>query len=155
MGQRPMPGLTFVAGKQANPFYTTDLIYDPEVDPSGIVERVDFDKIFNWSFGAPVAAGKAPAPAPPAPGPGLSLELSLIAGQFIFQNNNADSGSTQLKWDAYQFQEQLLSRLHIGDKLTVTFAPGFLSFNDASSGGTPGPNGTIIPPASVQGQTFS
>ena len=155
MGWNPTPGLTFVAGKQANPFYTTDLIYDPEVDPSGIVERIDFDKIFNWSFGEPVADGKAPAPAPPAPGPGLSLELSLIAGQFIFQNNNADSGSTQLKWDAYQFQEQLLAKLHIGDKLTVTVAPGFLNFNDASSGGLPGPHGTIIPPASVQGQTFS
>ena len=34
-----MPGLTFIAGKQPNPFYTTDLIYDPEVDPSGLVER--------------------------------------------------------------------------------------------------------------------
>jgi hypothetical protein len=40
----------------------TQLIYDAEVDPSGIVERVDFDKIFNWSFGEPVAKGKAPAP---------------------------------------------------------------------------------------------
>ena len=50
MGWNPMPGLTFIAGKQANPFYTTDLIYDPEVDPSGVVERIDFDKIFNWSF---------------------------------------------------------------------------------------------------------
>jgi hypothetical protein len=156
MGWNPTPGLTFVAGKQANPFYTTDLIYDPEVDPSGIVERIDFDKIFNWSFGEPVAdEGKAPAPAPPAPSPGLSLELSLIAGQFIFQNNNADSGSTQLKWDAYQFQQQILAKLHIGDKLTLTVAPGFLAFNDASSGGTPGPNGTIVPPVAQTGQTFA
>ena len=138
MGWNPVPGLTFIAGKQPNPFYTTDLIYDPEVDPSGVVERIDFDKIFNWSFGEPVAEGKEGKEpvAPPPPKPGVSLELSLIAGQFIFQNNNANSGSTQLKWDAYQFQEQLLARLHIGDKLTITFAPGFLSFNDASSGGT-------------------
>ena len=154
MGWTPTPGLTFIAGKQPNPFYTTDLIYDPEVDPSGIVERIDFDKIFNWSFGEPVADGKAPAPAPPAPKPGLSLELSLIAGQFIFQNNNANSGSTQLKWDAYQFQEQLLTRLHIGDKLTLTLAPGFLNFNNASSGGSPGPHGSITPPVAQTGQTF-
>ena len=91
----------------------------------------------------------------PAPSPGNSLELSLIAGQFVFQNNNANSGSTQLKWDSYQFQEQLLAKLHIGDKLTITVAPGFLSFNDSSSGGTPGPHGTIIPPVSTQGLTFS
>jgi len=152
MGWAPSPGLTFIAGKQANPSYTTDLIYDPEVDPQGLVERIDFAKFFNRTYGEPVATeGKAPAPLPPS----ISLELSLIAGQFVFNNNNADSGNTQLKWDSYQFQEQLLARLHIGDKLTFTVAQGFLSFNDSSSGGTPGPHGTIIPPPLVQGQTFS
>jgi Putative porin len=156
MGWAPIPGLTFIAGKQANPFYTTDLVYDPDIDPQGLVERVDFDKFFNMSFGEPVVAegkeGKAP-PLPPAP-PGNSLELALIAGQFVFNNNNANSGSTQLKWDAYAFQEQLLARLHIGDKLTISEAPGFLCYNSASSGGLPGPHGTIIPPVTVQGQTF-
>src|SRR5215469_7996945 len=53
MGWAPIPGLTFIAGKQANPFYTTDLIYDPDIDPIGLVERVDFDKLFNMSFGEP------------------------------------------------------------------------------------------------------
>ena len=156
MGWAPTPGLTFIAGKQANPFYTTDLVYDPEVDPQGLVERIDFHKFFNMTFGEPVAAdGKeGKAPPPPAPSPGNSLELSLIAGQFVFQNNNANSGSTQLKWDSYQFQEQLLAKLHIGDKLTITVAPGFLSFNDSSSGGTPGPHGTIIPPVATTGLTF-
>ena len=93
----------------------------------GLVERIDFDKLFNLSFGEPVAAeGKESkeAVAPPAPAPGISLELALIAGQFTFENNNADSGNTQLKWDAYQFQQQLLASLHIGDKLTITVAPG-------------------------------
>jgi putative porin len=156
LGWAPVPGLTFIAGKQANPFYTTDLVYDPEVDPQGLVERIDFDKFFNMTFGEPVAAegkeGKAPPPLPAAPG--NSLELSLIAGQFVFNNNNANSGSTQLKWDAYAFQEQLLARLHIGDKLTFTVAPGFLAYNDASSGGSPGAHGAIVPPVTVQGQTF-
>jgi Putative porin len=153
MGWAPLPGLTFIAGKQANPFYTTDLIYDPDLDPIGLVERVDFAKFFNMTFGEPVAAeGKAPPPAPPAPV--NALEVSLIAGQFVFQNNNADSGSTQLKWDSYQFQEQLLVKLKLGDKLTITEGPGFLSFNDSSSGGTPGPHGSIVPPVSTVGLTF-
>jgi hypothetical protein len=150
MGWNPVPGLTFIVGKQPNPFYTTDLIYDPEIDPAGLVERIDFDKLFNWSFGEPVAAegkqGKEAVP-PPAPSPGISLELSLIAGQFIFENNNADSGNTQLKWDAYQ---QLLARLHIGDKLTFTFAPGILADNDAAVGATAvSAKGTLVPPTTT------
>src|SRR5271165_1663381 len=153
MGWAPTPALTFIAGKQANPFYTTDLIYDPDLDPQGLVERIDFHKFFDMTFGEPVAAeGKAPPPAPPPPG--NSLELSVIAGQFVFNNNNANSGSTQLKWDAYAFQEQLLAKLKIGDKLTITEAPGFLIYSNASSGGTPGPHGSIVPPAQVQGLTF-
>jgi polyhydroxyalkanoate synthesis regulator phasin len=153
MGWNPTPGLTFIAGKQPNPFYTTDLIYDPEIDPTGLVERIDFDKLFNLSFGEPVTAdgkeGKAPV-SPTAPAPGISLELALIAAQFIFENNNADSGNTQLKWDAYQFQQQLLARLHIGDKLTLTFAPGILADNDASVGATSvSSKGTLVSPTNT------
>jgi hypothetical protein len=162
MGWKPTPALTFFAGKQANPFYTTDLIYDRDIDPAGLVERVDFDKIFNLSFGEPFAAeGKAPPPPPPAPG--NSLELALIAGQFVAFNNNADSGLTGLKWDAYQFQQQLLARLHLGDKLTFTWAPGFIAYDNAMIGSTATtsapfvfdgvviPAGTYVPPTNTSG----
>jgi Putative porin len=153
MGWTPVSGLTFIAGKQANPFYTTDLIYDPEVDPTGLVERIDFDKLFNLSFGEPVAAegkGEKEPIALPAPVPGVSLELSLIAAQFIFENNNANSGNTQLKWDAYQFQQQLLARLHLGDKLSITVAPGILADNNAAVGATAvAANGTLVPPSTT------
>jgi Putative porin len=161
MGWTPTPAFTFISGKQANPFYTTYLIYDPDVDPAGLVERVDFDRIFDLSWGESVAAeGKAP-PAPPAPSPGVSLELALIAGQFVTFNNNADSGLTGLQWDAYQFQQQLLARLHIGDKLTFTLGPGLLGYNDAMIGATATttapfvangvayPAGTFIPPTNT------
>ena len=134
MGWRPVPALTLIAGKQANPFYTTDLFWSPDDNPSGLVERIDFHKFINMTFGEPVAAeGKAPAPLPEAT-PGNALEVSLIAGQFIFFNNNLDSGSTQLKWDAYQFETQLQTRLKIGKNFSITVAPALFITNDASVG---------------------
>jgi Putative porin len=149
MGWNPTPGLTFIVGKQPNPFYTTDLIYDPEIDPTGLVERVDFDKLFNFSFGEPVATDGKEGKASVSP-PGASLELALIGAQFIFENNNADSGNSQIKWDAYQFQQQLLARLHVGDKLTFTFAPGMLVDNDAAVGATTvSSNGALVPPTTT------
>src|ERR1700753_4203022 len=80
MGWNPTPGLTFIAGKQPNPFYTTDLIYDPEVATPGLLERSECDTLFILSFGEPVAAegkGGKETVAPPAPAPGISLELAL------------------------------------------------------------------------------
>jgi hypothetical protein len=151
LGWIPEPGLTFIGGKQANPFYTTDLVYDIDIEPAGLVERIDFHKFFNLTFGEPIAAegkeGKAP---PAAPAAGNSLELSLIAGQFIAFNNNANSGNTQLKWDAYQFQQQLLAKLHIGDKLTLTWAPGFIAYDDAAVGATAvDSKGNLVPPTNT------
>jgi len=138
MGWAPEPGLTFIAGKQANPFYTTDMIYDPEVDPTGLVERIDFHKLFNMSFGEPTAGlskdGKS-APLPPQTSEN-GLELSLIAGQFIFEDNSENSGNTQLKWDAYQFQTQLLAKLKLGKNFSITVAPGIFITNDAAVGAT-------------------
>src|SRR3984893_15363123 len=137
MGWRPVPAVTLIAGKQANPFYTTDLFWGPDANPSGLVERIDFHKFINMTFGEPVAAdgkeGKTTAPPPETP-PGNALEVSLVAGQFIFFNNNLDAANTQLTWDAYQFETQLLTKLKLGKELTVTVAPALFITNDASVG---------------------
>jgi hypothetical protein len=76
--------------------------------------------------------------------------LSLIAGQFIAFDNSENSGNTQLNWDAYQFQQQLLAKLHIGDKLTLTWAPGFIAYNDASVGAMAvNASGNLVPPTNT------
>src|ERR1700730_2066948 len=143
MGWAPLDGLTFVVGRQDNPFFATEMFWGPDEAPNGIVERVDFHKLFGWgsskstsSDGAPVGYRKdgktAPPPATP-PASGSPFELSLIAGQFIFFNNNADSGNTELKWDAYQFETQLQGKLHLfQDRVSVTWAPGVFVANNAA-----------------------
>jgi hypothetical protein len=147
MGWAPLDGLTFVVGRQDNPFFATEMFWGPDEAPNGIVERVDFHKLFGWgsskptsSDGAPVGYSKdgktAPPPATP-PASGSPFELSLIAGQFIFFNNNADSGNTELNWDAYQFETQLQGKLHLfQDRVAVTWAPGVFVANNAALGPT-------------------
>lgn len=151
MGWRPTPGLTFILGKQANPFYTTDLVWDSDIEPIGLVERIDFHKFFNMTFGEPGLSkeGKATV-VPPPPPPGNAFELSLIAGQFVFQNNNLNAGNDQLKYDAYQFETQLLARLKLGPNLAFTVAPGVFVTNDAAVGATAvDSHGRLIPPTNT------
>jgi hypothetical protein len=162
MGWAPLDGLTFVVGRQDNPFFATEMFWGPDTAPNGIVERVDFHKLFGWGSTAstppssePAGYSKdgktAPPPPPAAPSSGSPFELSLIAGQFVFFNNNADSGNTQLKWDAYQFETQLQGKLHLfQDRVAVTWAPGVFVANSAAVGATAvSSNGTLVPPSTT------
>jgi hypothetical protein len=89
MGWAPVDGLTFVVGRQENPFFATEMFWGPDEAPNGLVERIDFDRLLGWrsAGGEPVAyskEGKSTLVPAPAPG-GSPFELSLIAGQFISQ----------------------------------------------------------------------
>ncbi|HXO97115.1 MAG TPA: putative porin [Chthoniobacterales bacterium] len=135
LGWNGYPGLTIIAGKQDNPFYTTDLFYDPSIYPQGLVERIDFDKLFGWnSAGEPVGYSKEGKTPPPAPAKHPSVfELSLIAGQFIFYDNNEYNFDSDLKNDSYLFEEQLLARYRT-DWLSITFGPSLFIANAAGYG---------------------
>jgi hypothetical protein len=162
MGWAPLDGLTFVLGRQDNPFFATEMFWGPDTAPNGIVERVDFHKLFGWGSPASTSPASEPAgyskdgktappPSPTAPSPGSPFELSLIAGQFVFFNNNANSGNTQLKWDAYQFETQLQGKLHLfQNRVAVTWAPGVFVANSAAVGATAvSSNGTLVPPSTT------
>src|SRR6266478_4378971 len=133
LGWNGYPGLAIIAGKQDNPFYSNNLFWDPNTYPQGLVERVDFDKFFGWnSAGEPVGSkgGKAPPPFKKSHG---AFELSLIAGQFIFYDNNEYNFDSDLKNDSYLFEEQLLARYRT-DWLSITFGPSLFIANAAGYG---------------------
>ena len=56
--------LRFVGGKQPNPFYTSDLLWDPDISPSGLAETINLS---HWPFfggtSGPDGAGKQSATA--------------------------------------------------------------------------------------------
>jgi len=134
LGWNGYPGLTLIAGKQDNPFYSNNLFWDPNTYPQGLVERVDFDEFFGWnSAGEPVSyskGGKAPPPVKKSHG---AFELSLIAGQFIFYDNNEYNFDSDLKTDSFLFEEQLLARYKT-DWFSITVAPSVFIANAAGYG---------------------
>ena len=133
LGWEPTDGLVFLIGKQNNPFYTTELNWAADEGLAGLVERVDFHRLFaQGSAGDPAGdSKKSKTPPPPKSADGFPLELSLIAGQFIFFNNNADSSLSFNKTDAYIFDTQLLARLKLfGGNVAITFGPQIQIWND-------------------------
>jgi hypothetical protein len=134
LGWNGYPGVTIIAGKQDNPFYATDMFWDPDIYPQGLVERIDFDKLFGWnSAGEPVSYSKdGKTPPPPAKHHSV-FELSLIAGQYIFYDNNEYNFDSDLKNDSYLFKEQLLARYKT-DWFSITVAPSLFVANAAGYG---------------------
>ncbi|MEI6352036.1 MAG: putative porin [Verrucomicrobiota bacterium] len=123
--------LTVVAGKQPNPFYTTDMTWDPNINPSGLVEQVKFHKLFADRGGevdgytkdgkAIVSSKDASFQSP--------WELTLVAGQFCFDDN--PESSLSLNTDAFLFEEQLIVGYKFNKNLKFTIAPAYLAYNAA------------------------
>jgi hypothetical protein len=133
LGWNPNDALTITAGKIPNPFYTTELVWDSDITPTGVAEVVRFHELFGAKEEAPGfdKDGKAVAAKKPA----SPWELSLVAGQFIFDDNNENNFDNDESTDAYLFQTQLVGSYKFSKDLKVTFAPGWLVYNAASVSG--------------------
>ncbi len=115
--------LTLVGGKQPNPFYTTDLVWGPDINPDGFVEKVDLLALFN-SLGKDDSAAKPSSP----------FDLNLRAGQFVFSDNAEDSFGADYNTDAWLFVTQLVGSAKITKGIKVTLAPGFLTYTAGNVG---------------------
>jgi hypothetical protein len=112
LGWTPNDWLTVIAGKQANPFYTTSLVWDPDITPAGISEVLDLTKAF-----APDES---------------RFSLQLVSLQGAYEDNNEFNSGADAKTDAWQFVEQLRGTYHFNKTTSVTFAPGFMTYTAAS-----------------------
>ncbi|RYD84531.1 MAG: hypothetical protein EOP84_05265 [Verrucomicrobiaceae bacterium] len=141
LGWKPTDWLTVTGGKVPNPFYTTDLVWDPDINPTGLTEHIAFHKLFSTdekegdSKGGYSKDGKTVAPAPYE----RPWELTLIAGQFIFDDNleggGRDPGETDndRTTDSYLFQTQLVGSYKFSKDVKLTVAPGWMVYNAASA----------------------
>lgn len=114
VGWKAADWLTVIAGKQENPFYTTDLVWDPDITPQGAVELVDISKKLF---------------------PNRPLSLSLAAGQLIFFDNDEARVLGGSNKDAWLFVQQLRGSYKFSDDVRAALAPGFNIYNDARASG--------------------
>ncbi len=111
LGWNPTPGVTLIAGKQANPFYTTDLVWDEDINPSGFSQKIDLNKTLGVS----------------------GIDLTLVSGQFVVADNTEYDPNHHQNRDAFLWQTQLIAGIELGGGAKLTIAPGYLSTNGATT----------------------
>lgn len=116
LGWNPVEGVSLVAGKQKNPFYTTDLVWDADLYPTGFSQKVDLNKTFGFS----------------------GINLTLVSGQFVMNDNDESLPDHNKNRDAFLWQTQLIAGIDLG-AAKLTIAPGYISTNGAD-------NGNVVPP---------
>ena len=142
LGWKPADWSTITLGKAGNPFYTTDLVWDPDINPNGAFETVAFHKLF-----APHAdAGMSKDGKTAAPAPALPWELTLVAGQMVFDDNLEGGGTDNATrdndstTDAWLFETQLVGSYKFGNGIKVTLAPAWMTYVNGSVSGLTSPN---------------
>ena len=121
MGWNVNDWATLVLGKQPNPFYSTDLVWDTDVNPQGLVEIISLDKLFAETSGG--IREQSP------------LQLTLNMGQFLYQDNAESEFDADAGTDAYMFVGQLAGTYKFSSSVSATLAPGFMFFNAADLSG--------------------
>lgn len=111
IGWTPTPGITVIAGKQENPFYTTDMVWGSEVNPAGFTQQIDLNKVFGFS--------------------GISLKVN--SGQFIVSDNTENDPAHNDNRDGFIWQTQVVASVDLGSSAKLTVAPGYYSSNGARS----------------------
>ena len=113
---RPNANWLFVGGKQRNPFYTSDLVWDSDINPQGLTE------IYTRELGD----GKD--------------TLELRASQILMDDNN-ESIAGPAGDDAWLFAQQAVytrwfGRDELGNQVnSLILAPGFMTYNNSVTAG--------------------
>ena len=93
-GYRGFPDVTLTGGRMPNPFVTTRLVWDDDINPEGLAEqwKHTLKLVFGESASPPSSYskdGNAIAP-PPSREPFLKLDLFVNFGQFVYDDANPE-----------------------------------------------------------------
>lgn len=120
---QPWDFVTVTGGKFKNPFYTTDLLWDADINPEGAAQLFSWDITDQFTFGATLA------------------ELN-----YTENSDSATNGAGKVQ-DSWIFAGQLPMSYKFSKDVKATIAPGFYTYtgNNASSviSGSPASTGTL------------
>ncbi len=123
-------------GKAPNPFYTSDLVWDVDVNPSGLFETIDLGKLIAPDDEGYAMAGysKDGKSVPPAPHK-RPWDLILNAGQMYYSDNNEFNFDNDSSNDAMIFETQLVASYKFSNGVKATLAPAWFVENAATLSG--------------------
>ncbi len=98
LGYKGIRDVTLTVGRMANPFVTTSMVWDGDINPEGIAEQ--YKHTFNLSFGGGSAAasaesyskdGKSVAAAVTSEPFRMTIDVFANFGQFVYDDNNPEN----------------------------------------------------------------
>lgn len=114
IGWKPTPWFTLLGGKYENPLYTTDLVWDPDINPTGVSQIFDLTKALVPDND--------------------KLSVQLIGNEFFFQDND-EFRTGNLGKDVFLYSAQLKNSVKLTPDVSITIAPGFNIFSGGSLSG--------------------
>jgi hypothetical protein len=168
LSYRGIRDLTLTAGRQPNPFVTTPMVWDGDINPEGFSQQ--YKHTFNLSLGgaeelsAETGGGKNTVAAVTSEPRKMTIDLFANFGQFVYDDNNLEnpigalavSGGRRVpENDAYLFGHQMGAKFNFTPTTYFQLAPTIYHYsgygNDFNTFFNGGPNfrNTATPPVVV------
>jgi hypothetical protein len=137
-GYKGFKGLVLTAGKMPNPFVTSSMVWDGDINPEGLTEQYKYT--FNLGGGTPARMetlsskdGKSVVTKETPATPGMTLELFTNLGQFVYDDTNPEnpvgpSPNGIPDDDAYLLGWQVGAKLNFDKNRYVQIAPTLYNY---------------------------
>jgi hypothetical protein len=137
-GYKGFKGLTLTAGKLPNPFVTSSMVWDGDINPEGLAEQYKYT--LNLGGGSPARTetvsdkdGKSVVTKEVPATPGMTLDLFANLGQFVYDDTNPEnpvgpSPNGIPNDDAYLLGWQVGAKLNFDKNRYVQIAPTLYNY---------------------------
>jgi hypothetical protein len=159
---QPFSWMTVEGGKLPNPFITTPMVWDPDINPEGFAQQFKFT-IGPWGGSGAVADGgkggegkESKQVVTTAEPSGVTVDLFANLGEFVYddatpENQFGNSATSAGRNDTWQFGVQVGSRVNFNKSTYLQVAPAFYTYSGEQNSdfsawysGDPGGNQTGI-----------